>query len=123
MALTVSARTEGNLAIVDLEGQLTLGPSLIGLRNKVREVLAAENVKGLILRVTRVTAVDSAGIGELTVAYGLAARRGCPVRLVEVPPILRKLLELTRLDTLLPSAADLASAKKQLNGLSARNTG
>jgi len=123
MPLTVTARTEGNLAIVELQGSLTLGPSLSALRSKVREVLAADNIKGLILKVGLVSIVDSAGIGELTAAYALAARRGCPLRLVEVPAVLRHLLELTRLETLLPSVPDLAAAKKQLNGLSARNSG
>ncbi len=118
MALSVTSRIEDGFAILELSGTLTLGPSLNTLRDTAREVLNTNKVSGLILRFAAVTATDSAGLGELTVVYTLAARRSCPLRVVEVSPRLGKLLELTRLDGLLPSATDVAGAKHELRKLS-----
>ncbi|MBV9294809.1 MAG: STAS domain-containing protein [Acidobacteriaceae bacterium] len=116
MPLTITSRIEDNLAILELAGSLTLGPSLKALRENARELLKSANVSGIILRVAQVTNTDSSGLGELTVVYTFASRRGCPIRLVEVTPRLRQMLELTRLDGLLPSAIDLVTAKKELKG-------
>jgi hypothetical protein len=41
-------------------------------------------------------------------------KQGCPIRLVEVTSHLRKMLEMTRLDALLPSAKDVATAKEEM---------
>ena len=55
---------------------------------------------------------DSAGLGELTVVYSLCTRKNCALILVGVPNQLRQMLDLTRLDALLPSAADIEAAKR-----------
>jgi anti-sigma B factor antagonist len=114
MPLTVSSRLEGNIAVLELDGSLTLGPSLSTLRQTATQTLSESNLAGIILQVGRVTTVDSAGLGELTVVYTLAIQRRCPIMLVEVSPTLQKMLEVTRLDALLPSAPDISAAKKQL---------
>jgi anti-anti-sigma factor len=114
MSLSVSSRLEGNVAVLELDGSLTLGPSLSTLRQTATQTLNESKLEGMILHVGRVTTADSAGLGELTVVYTLAIQRRCPIMLVEVSPTLEKMLEVTRLDALLPSAPDLAAAKKQL---------
>jgi anti-anti-sigma factor len=114
MSLTVSSRVENNIAVLELEGSLTLGPSLSTLRQTATQTLNESKLKGMILQVGRVTTTDSAGLGELTVVYTLGIQHHCPLMLVEVSPTLRKMLEVTRLDALLPSAPDVATAKKQL---------
>jgi len=114
MALQITSRTEETFGILNLTGSLTMGPSLGALREAAREVLSGGTLSGLILRVGEVTTVDSAGLGELTIVYTFASKRKCPIRLVGVSASLHKMLEMTRLDELLRSAADVASAKKQL---------
>ena len=114
MALTVSSRLEENFAVLGVSGSLTLGPPLNTLRDTIRQALNAPHLAGVILCVGEVTVVDSAGLGELTVLYTLAAKRGCAVRLVGESPSLRKMLTMTRIDGLLPSAADVATAKREL---------
>ncbi len=121
MPLTVDIHLEEGLAIIELSGALTLGPHLPAFRRAALEVLERSQLSGLILQVSGVTATDSSGLGELTVMYSLAARRKCPIRLVGVSPTLNAMLEMTHLDGLLPTAPDMASAKKQLKrGLSAQ---
>lgn len=114
MPLTIASRIEDRLAIVELSGSLTLGPQLGSLRRAVRELLERNSVTGLILQVSELTGTDSSGLGELTVVYSFACRRKCPLLLVGVSATLRNMLEMTHLDGLLPTAPDLAAAKKQL---------
>jgi anti-anti-sigma factor len=114
MPLTVTSRLEENIAVLELDGALTLGPSLSALRDAARQMLDTRKLAGMLLQVGRVTTADSAGLGELTVVYTLAMQRRCPIMLVEVSSTLQKMLQVTRLDALLPSATDLAAAKKQL---------
>lgn len=114
MPLTVNSRLEDNFAIIELAGNLTLGPSLGTLREIARQALSAQKLAGVILRVAAITSADSAGLGELTAIYTLATRRNCPIMIVEVTATLRNLLEMTRLDALLPSAPDISSAKREL---------
>lgn len=114
MPLTIDARVEEGLAVLELSGALTLGPHLPALRRAARELLERNQLSGLILQVSGLTATDSSGLGELTVIYSFASRRKCPILLVGVSPTLSAMLEMTHLDGLLPAAPDLASAKKQL---------
>lgn len=114
MPLNIASHTEDGLAVIELSGALTLGPQLPALRRTVREILEYTKPSGLILQVSGLSATDSSGLGELTVIYTFASRRKCPLLLAGVGPTLRTMLEMTHLDGLLPSVADLAAAKKRL---------
>jgi anti-anti-sigma factor len=114
MPLNVRTHVEDGFAVFQLAGSLTLSPSLNNLRNTARELLTGTKLKGVILNVGDVTAADSAGLGELTVVYTIASRHGSPIRLVAVPVHLQKMLGMTRLDGLLPSARDIAAAKAEI---------
>ena len=116
MSLNVSSHVEDGFAVLDLSGTLTLGPSLSTLREGARKVLGTPKLFGLILRVSEVTQTDSSGLGELTVVYTLATKKGCPIWLAEASPSLKKMLEMTKLDGLLPSADTVASAKAEIMG-------
>jgi anti-anti-sigma factor len=114
MALNVTQRFEEGFAILQLAGSLTLGPSLNALREAAKQVLANGKLNGLILQVEAITSVDSAGLGELTIVYGFANRQSLGIRLVGSTPSLLKMLDMTRLEELLPPSKDLSSAKQDL---------
>jgi anti-anti-sigma factor len=111
MPLSINSRVEDNIGILELSGSLTLGPSLSGLREGARQLLSTARLAGIILHVKEISVTDSSGLGELTVVYTLATKRGCPIRLAETTASLRKMLEMTRLDGLLPSSDDMNAAK------------
>ncbi len=110
MPFSVSSRVENEIAILDLEGSLTLGPGLQVLREATKRSLAESRPKGLVLNVAKLVTADSAGLGELTVVYTVASRQGCGVALAAPAPNLINMLQVTHLDELLPSAADIAAA-------------
>lgn len=116
MALTVTQRVEDGFGILHLAGSLTLGPSLNTLREAAKQMLAAHKLSGLILQVGDVTNVDSAGLGELTIVYNFANRQRLGLRLVGSTQSLLKMLDMTRLEELLPPSPDMQSAKRQLLG-------
>lgn len=114
MSLTVISRIEDHFAILELSGSLTLGPTLNTLRETARQVLSSNKVSGIILEMAGVAVTDSSGLGELTVVYTVATNRKCPIRLATVSPSLKKMLEMTRIDELLPAYPDVASAKADI---------
>ena len=84
-----------------------------GTQQAARAALDTSIPEGMILDVSGVRYADSAGLGELTIVYSLCMRKQCPLVLAAVPLQLRQMLELTRLDALLPSAVDLDGAKQE----------
>src|SRR5579884_2975557 len=102
MPLSVNSRVENEIAILELEGTLTLGPALHRVRETAREVLAQNRVSGLVINLANVTSADSAGLGELTVVYTLAGKKSARVAIAGASSMLRSMLEITRLDGLLP---------------------
>lgn len=114
MPLEIDSRAEGEFAILELKGALTLSPPLRSVRESARELLRRSKYNGVIVDVRSVTAVDSSGLGELTVVYTFAARHGCGMALAGTSPMLRGMLEVTRLDGILPSAPDVGAAKKMI---------
>ncbi|MGH9581590.1 MAG: STAS domain-containing protein [Bryobacteraceae bacterium] len=114
MPLEIGARAEGEFAVLELKGPLTLSPPLRTVRESARELLRKSKYAGVIVDVASVTAVDSSGLGELTVIYTFASRHGCGMALAGSSPTLRGMLEVTRLDGILPSAQDVETAKKMI---------
>lgn len=114
MPLEIEARAEGEFAVLELRGPLTLSPPLRSVRERARELLRKSKYNLMIVDVGSVTAVDSSGLGELTVVYTFAARHGCGMVLAGAPPGLRGMLEVTRLDGIFPSAEDVEAAKMMI---------
>jgi anti-anti-sigma factor len=113
MSLSINSRLDRNVYILTVVGQLTLGPHLRNLQQAARAALEAATPEAVILDVAGVRYADSAGLGELTIVYSLCMKKQCPLVLAAVPVQLRQMLELTRLDALLPSAADIEAAKQE----------
>ncbi|MCG8458167.1 MAG: STAS domain-containing protein [Holophagales bacterium] len=84
--------------IVDFEGRLVAGTGEVVLRDTMN-ALVAEDWKMILLNLSEITRIDSAGIGELMASIKLATRFGCEVRLVNVKG---QVLDILRLSQLLP---------------------
>lgn len=106
MAATV--RMEGNVSIVQLAGEFTLGRSVLarpldlhGHRlEDLGQTLAGLLDQGrsrIVLDLEKVRFMDSAGLGELVAWKKRAVERGGDVRLLRPRDRVRELLELTAL--------------------------
>ena len=102
MALTAKVRRVGNVAIVDLNGKVTLGENTGVLRDELRSLLSQGN-KDIILNMAHVTYVDSAGLGELVGAYTTATNQGGSVKLLHLQGKMKDLMQITKLHTIFPA--------------------
>ena len=109
MPVRVASHVENEIAILELEGSLTLGPTLHALRDDLRKLLSASKLRGVILDAKKLATADSAGLGELTVVYTLGSRQGCRVVLAGAAPNLTHMLKVTHLDELLHAVSDVAA--------------
>ena len=109
MALTAKVRNVGDVAIVDLNGKITLGENTGILREELRSLLA-NGTKHIILNMADVSYVDSAGLGELVGAYTTATNQGGAVKLLNLQGKMRDLMQITKLHTIFPTFDDEKSA-------------
>ena len=98
MALTANVRHFGDVAVVDLDGRITLGESTGLLRDNLRQLLA-QGTRKIVLNMAHVGYVDSAGLGELVGLYTTAKNQGGAVKLLNLQKKLSDLMAITKLHT------------------------
>lgn len=98
MALTANVRHFGDVAVVDLDGRITLGESTGLLRDNLRQLLA-QGARKIVLNMAHVGYVDSAGLGELVGLYTTAKNQGGAVKLLNLQKKLSDLMAITKLHT------------------------
>lgn len=114
MGMSISSRSAGGIAILEIHGNITLGPSARGFQSRARRVLSEPGCAGLILNLADVTGLDSAGIGGLVAIHSSAARRGLRVVVVRPSKHVKEILAITRVDELFSFAEDERSALQDL---------
>lgn len=102
MALTAKVRRVGNVAIVDLNGKITLGENTGILRDELRSLMS-QGTKSILLNMQGVSYVDSAGLGELVGAYTTATNQGGSVKLLNLQGKMKDLMQITKLHTIFSS--------------------
>ena len=93
--LKVHARNLGNVAILCVQGRIVSGETEI-LRKAVQPL---SEVSAVILDLARVTAVDAGGLGVMLELRQQAESRGIRFELMNVTQWVRRVLEVTRLDS------------------------
>ncbi|MGC2636601.1 MAG: STAS domain-containing protein [Acidobacteriaceae bacterium] len=88
------------IAVITLTGSMNLGSSLKLVDAQVQQALG-EGVAGMVLDLSGVDYVDSAGLGILVHTYGLVNQQGGTLRLCGVQPRVRSLLQMTKTDLFL----------------------
>ncbi|HSU19435.1 MAG TPA: STAS domain-containing protein [Acidobacteriaceae bacterium] len=98
MSMNVKLRHVSGVTVLDLSGKITLGEGSIGLRDAVRDALAAGSRK-ILLNIGDVTYIDSAGLGELVAAYTSVKNAGGDLKLTNLSKKVKDLLVITKLLT------------------------
>ena len=75
MGLKMSQREVDGVTVVALDGRIVLGEEGNALREKVKKLLA-EGKKKVVLDVSKITFVDSAGLGVLVSSHHTANKDG-----------------------------------------------
>lgn len=92
----VEMRKTGDVVVVDLSGKLTSGLGDQILRETIDELLA-EDWKKILLNLSEVAFMDSAGVGELVAGLRTAKRFGAELRLLNATERVHSTLYIARL--------------------------
>ena len=96
--MQIAERESGAVTILDLSGKITLGDGDTLLKDKLHSLLH-RGKKNILLNMSNVQYVDSAGLGMIVGAYTTVAREGGALKLVGVTKRLQDLLSITKLLT------------------------
>jgi anti-sigma B factor antagonist len=91
-------RDVSGVTVIDIEGRIVLGEESTAFREKVKSLLVAGKKK-IVLNLSTVSHVDSAGLGTLLATFHSAASQGATLKLENPDAKFKELLQLTKLIT------------------------
>jgi anti-sigma B factor antagonist len=92
----IEVRKSGDVVIVDLNGKLSAGLGDQILHDTIDELLA-ENWKKILLNLSEVSFLDSAGLGELVAGLKTARNLGAALKILSVSERVHSTLYISRL--------------------------
>jgi anti-sigma B factor antagonist len=107
--LHVTRRFAGGVAILELHGRVVLEDGDKNLRDAVDALIAAGQ-QAVLVDLHDVSYMDSAGIGAVVEVYLRLTHRGGQCLLLRPSPHVRRVLDLTRLSTVIGTYEDEAAA-------------
>jgi anti-anti-sigma factor len=111
LKLSLETRNRGDIMIVYCHGRIVYRDEAAALSCLVGEILTGQGK--VILDLSGVSSIDSAGIGELAFLQSLAQSQHADLKCASPSPWVRDLLDLTNLDSVLeihPSVCDALAA-------------
>jgi anti-sigma B factor antagonist len=109
MSTKAAVRQSGDVAIVDLAGNITLGQGTGMIRNTIKDLLSAGH-KNILLNLKEVGYLDSSGLGELVGAYATVTNMGGRIKLLNAQTKVSNLLQVTKLYTVFVTYTDETEA-------------
>ena len=97
--MKIGRHEEGSVTIIEPKGKITIGEGDVLLREEISKLLA-ENKKQLVLDLSGVSYMDSAGVGELVSVYTSVKNRGGELKLSCLTKKIKDLLQITQLMTI-----------------------
>jgi anti-sigma B factor antagonist len=94
--MKIDVREREDVIIVDMEGRLVAGGSEQVLRDVINELIA-EGWKKILLNLSEVAWIDSAGIGELVAGIKMAKRFGSSIKLLRVGDKVQHVLSISQI--------------------------
>jgi anti-sigma B factor antagonist len=109
MSLEIQQRDREGIAVLVMNGRITVGKEATALREKVAE-LAAANVRNLVFNLADVDYIDSTGLGALVMCATSMRKAGGNVKLVNLNRRNIELLVMTKLATVFEIFTDEGDA-------------
>ena len=98
MALKISNREVEGVGVVELAGRIVLGEESSAMREQIKSMLAGGQKK-IVLNLSNVTYIDSAGLGALVAAHHSARSQGAALKLAHLGAKFQEILQVTKLLT------------------------
>jgi anti-sigma B factor antagonist len=108
LKLSLEVRNRGDVMIVHCEGRIVYRDEAASLSQLVGEML--DHGEKVVLDLSGVSAIDSAGIGELVALYTRAQSRNMDLKFAAPSLRVRQLLDLTNLCSVIEIHPDLGEA-------------
>ncbi len=108
LKLSLETRNQGDVMIVHCHGRIVYRDEVAALSRLVAEVL--EHSCKLVLDLSGVSSMDSAGLGELALLHTWAQRKNAVLKCAGPNSFVRTLLDLTNLDSVLDVHFSVESA-------------
>ncbi len=115
MSLEIGTRTVDGVVVVDLSGRLTMGDAVQSMRETIRGLADAGNVR-FVLNLKNVGYIDSSGLGELVATYTTIRNRQGDVKLLHLTAKAKDLLQMTKLLTVFDAYDDESQAVAAAKG-------
>ena len=109
--LQIAERQVGDVTVLDLWGQITIGDSSETLRATIKHLMDNGHTR-VLLHLGGVHQVDSSGLGSLVAAYTGVQKSGGDLKLVQLSKRLEDLMVMTKLLTVFDTYNDEAVALK-----------
>src|SRR5690348_12004308 len=93
--MEIHTRTLGDVHVLDMKGQITLGAATKNIRYTISDLLE-NGGKKIVLNLTDVNYIDSSGIGELIRTYTTVTSQGKQLKLLNLTRKIRELLIITK---------------------------
>lgn len=107
-------QVEPNLTVVELTGHLNLGNELMVVENAVKRLID-EGARKLVIDVSKLEYIDSAGIGMLVACNGQMDRAGGKMRVAGAQGTVAKAFEVVHMDRITSLDADVEAACRNLS--------
>ncbi len=108
-SVTILVREAGAVTVLDVGGRLTLGEPVAQLNRALRSAFDS-GVRNLLINLTKLVYIDSAGMGVLVSALKTSQAEGKRLKLSAIPQKVRVLLETANLDRVFEIHPDEAAA-------------
>jgi anti-sigma B factor antagonist len=100
--LDVNAKNSETVTVVSIHGRIVCGET-----ESLRETVQQINSRSIILDLARVSAIDAHGLGVLLQLRELAQTKGASFELMNVSKPLRRVFEITKLDSVFRISASV----------------
>jgi len=114
MSITLNFRNVGDVKVVDINGNITLGEGASTFCKTIKELSANENRK-LLVNLGDVTIIDNSGISELLFGFTTVTNHGGKLKLVNPTKRVNDFLQITKLDTIFEIFYDEGQAVKSFS--------
>lgn len=108
LKLSLETRHQGDIIIVHCQGRIVYRDEAAALSRVVGEVMP--HARKLVLDLSGVSSMDSAGIGELALLYTWSQRENTDFKVAGPNTLVRSLLDLTNLNTVLEIHSSVENA-------------
>ncbi len=97
--MKIKRRERGGITILDISGDITIGQGDVELRKEINDLID-NDVRKVIINLSKVAFIDSSGIGEIVRSFTTMQKQGGVLKLLGLEAKVRDLFVITRLITI-----------------------